>query len=180
MNSLDLVIIIPIAAGFIFGVFKGLIKELTSLAAIFLGIYGAKFFSPWMSDVLVNGFSFSVKTARPVAFLIVFIAIALLLLFLSRFLDKLFDSISLGGLNKFLGGLFGALKYALVISVLLNVFEVIDGKFNLVKPETKMGSVFFEPAKDMAPQLWNEAKSYQNSADKSEQKINESKEISTE
>jgi len=35
MNSLDLIIIIPIAAGFIFGLFKGLIKELTSLAAIF-------------------------------------------------------------------------------------------------------------------------------------------------
>ena len=41
MNTLDLVILIPIAVGFVFGLFKGLIKELTSLAAIFLGIYAA-------------------------------------------------------------------------------------------------------------------------------------------
>ena len=161
MNSLDIVIIIPIIAGFVFGLFKGLIKELTSLAAIFLGIYGAKFFSPILAGILVNGFSFSIKMARPVAFVIIFIIIVLLLFILSRSLDKLFDSISLGGLNKFIGGLFGALKFALVISIFLNVFDVIDSKFSMVNPTTKSGSIFFHPVKELAPTLWDEAKQYQ-------------------
>ena len=67
MNSLDLFILIPIIAGFTFGLFKGLVKELTSLAAVVLGIYGAKFFSPWLVAVLVKSFDFSVKTAQPTA-----------------------------------------------------------------------------------------------------------------
>ena len=41
MNTIDFVILIPILIGFVFGLFKGFIKELASLAAIFLGIYGA-------------------------------------------------------------------------------------------------------------------------------------------
>lgn len=159
MNSLDLIIIIPIAAGFVFGLFKGLIKELTSLAAIFLGIYGAKFFSPWLSDVLIKSFDFSAKTARPFAYLILFIAIAIALLILAKSLDKLFDSVSLGGLNKFMGGVFGGLKYALIISILINVFDVIDSKFSIISPETKSTSFAYQPMLKLAPKLWDEAKS---------------------
>ena len=158
MNSLDLIIIIPIAIGFVFGLFKGLVKELTSLAAIFLGIYGAKLFSPWLADLLIKSFDFSARTARPLAYLILFIAIAIALLILAKSLDKLFDSVSLGGLNKFMGGVFGALKYALIISVIINVFDVIDTKFSIVNPETKTSSIVYNPMLKLAPKLWDEAK----------------------
>lgn len=173
MNSLDLIIIIPIAAGFIFGLFKGLIKELTSLAAIFLGIYGAKLFSPRVAGILINSFEVSEKTALPVAYLLLFIAIAVALLIAAKALDKLFDSIALGGLNKFLGGIFGGLKYALIISVLLNVFNVIDNKFNIMNPETKTDSFAFKPIINLVPKLWDEAKNQQLIPKKDEPENNE-------
>jgi len=158
MNSIDLVIIIPIVIGFILGMFKGLIKELASFLAIILGIYGAKFFSPWVSNVLVQSFDFSQKIAQPVAYIIVFVAISIVLLFIASSLDKLFDSISLGGLNKFLGGLFGGLKYALIISVLMIVFNVLDTKFNFVNPDTKTDSFLYKPIMNLVPKLWEEVK----------------------
>ncbi len=64
---------------------------------------------------------------------------------------------SLGGLNKLLGGFFGGLKYALIVSVLLNVFDAIDSKFPIVEPETKSNSFGYKPMLKLAPALWDEA-----------------------
>jgi len=160
MHTLDLLIIMPITLGFVFGLFKGLVKELTSLAAIILGVFGAKLFAPAVSGVLVHTFHFSDKTATPVAYLLLFIAIALVLLILANMLDKVFDSMSLGGLNKFLGGIFGGIKYALIVSILLNVFDSMDSRFALIKPKTKAESIGYKPMLKFAPTLWDETKKH--------------------
>jgi len=161
MNTLDLLLLIPITLGFVFGLFKGLIKELTSLAAIVLGIYGAKLFAPAVSGFLVQSLHFSNKTAVPVAYLILFIIIALGLLLIANMLDKFFDSMSLGGVNKFLGGIFGALKYALIISILLNVFDALDSRFPIIKAKTKAESIGYKPILKLGPVLWEETKKNQ-------------------
>jgi len=158
MHTLDLFLLIPIVLGFVFGLFKGLIRELTSLAAIVLGIYGAKLFSPFISGFLIHKMDFSARTAQPLSYLLVFIAIALGLLMLANMLDKAFDSMSLGGVNKFLGGLFGALKYALIVSVLLNVFDSLDSKVPLIKEKTKTESIGYKPLLKLGPTLWAETK----------------------
>jgi len=154
MNSLDLYLLIPIALGFIFGLFKGLVKELASLAAIVLGIYGAKLLAPILSNILVQTFEFSPKYAHPLSYLFIFIAIAIMLLILAKMLHKMFESISLGGLNKLFGGVFGAMKYALIISVLLNVFDAVDSRFSILKAETKCNSIAYKPLMKLGPVLW--------------------------
>ena len=158
MNTLDLLILIPITLGFVFGLFKGLIKELTSLVAIVLGIYGAKLLAPSVSGFLIHVFHFSTKTALPVSYLLLFVTIALGLLFIANMLDKVFESLALGGLNKFLGGLFGALKYALIVSVLLNVFDSLDSRFSIINMKTKAQSIGYKPILNFGPKLWQEAK----------------------
>ena len=158
MNSLDLFIFVPIALGFVFGLFKGLVKELASLASIVLGIYGAKLLAPLVSSILVQTFEFSPKTAQPLSYLFVFVAIVIGLLMLAKMLDKVFDTMSLGGLNKLFGGVFGALKYAIIMSVLLNVFDAIDSRFSILKAETKENSTGYKPLMKLAPVLWEEAK----------------------
>ena len=159
MNSLDMFLLIPIAAGFIFGLFKGLVKELASLLAIVLGIYGAKLFAPYAYNILINTFGISVHMAKPLSYFVLFVLIAIGMLLLARMLDKFFDSISLGGLNKLLGGVFGGLKFALIVSVLLNVFDAIDSRFSILKAETKQNSIAYEPVLKLAPVLWVEANS---------------------
>lgn len=158
MNSLDLFLLIPITLGFIFGLFKGLIKELISLVAIIAGIYGAKLFAPFVSKILINKFDFSPATAHPTAYIILFIAIGIGLLMAANAIDKIFDSLSLGGLNKLLGGIFGALKYALIVSVLLNVFDALDSRFSIVKYQTKENSIAYKPLMKFGPALWEETK----------------------
>lgn len=158
MNTLDLIILIPIVLGFIFGLFKGLIRELASLAAIILGIYGAKLFAPITSSFLIHHLAFSPKTALPISYLILFVVIAIILLLIAKSLDKFFDSIALGGLNKLFGGIFAALKYALIVSILLNIFDALDSKFPIVKAKTKSESIGYKPIISLAPTLWEETK----------------------
>ena len=170
MISLDLFLLIPITLGFIFGLFKGLIKELISLVAIIAGIYGAKLFAPLVSKILINTFAFSPTTARPTAYIILFIAIGIGLLLAANAIDKIFDSLSLGGLNKLLGGIFGALKYALIVSVLLNVFDALDSRFSMIKHQTKENSIAYKPLMKFGPGLWEETKLHTKSANDTNKK----------
>jgi membrane protein required for colicin V production len=158
MNTIDIVILIPLLLGFVFGLSKGFIREIISLAVIFVGIYGSKLFSPIVSSMLTGVFSVSETVAKPLSFVVIFIAIALLMMFLARSLDKLVESIALGGINKFFGGVFGALKYALIISLLLNIFHIADSKIGFLNAQTKTDSILYKPMLQFAPQLWEEVK----------------------
>jgi membrane protein required for colicin V production len=169
MNKLDMILLLPIALGFVIGFFKGLIREITSLAAIVLGIYGARLLAPMVSGLLVSVFHLSEKTALPMSYLVLFVGIAIALLLLAKSLEKIFDSMSLGGLNKLFGGVFGALKYALIVSVLLIVFNAIDSRFSIVSTENKNNSIAYKPLLKMAPTLWDEAKKERQSSQKNNQ-----------
>jgi membrane protein required for colicin V production len=165
MNSLDFYLLIPIIIGFVFGLFKGLIKELTSLAAIVLGIYGAKLLAPKAYHILILTFEVSETIAKPLSYLVLFIMIVIGMLLLAKMLDKVFESLALGGLNKLLGGIFGALKYALIVSVLLTVFDSIDSRFSILSRETKETSIGYKPLISLAPELWDKAHGDQSDKD---------------
>jgi membrane protein required for colicin V production len=160
MSILDIFIIIPIVLGFVFGLSKGLIKELFGLAAIVLGIFGARLFEPQVSQILLSAFDMQVGTARAVSYLILFVTIAVALLFVANLLDKLFSAIALGGLNKLLGAVFGVLKMTLIVSVLLNVFDVFDQRHKFISEETKTKSFAYKPMLNFAPKMWKETKDF--------------------
>lgn len=58
------------------------------------------------------------------------------------------------------GGALGALKYAMIISVLMNVFDAVDTRFHLSKPEKKEASIGYVPILKLAPTLWKESKEF--------------------
>lgn len=176
MNTFDLFIFIPIALGLIFGFFKGFVKEVISLIAVIAAIIFAEIFSRSVSPVAAEWFSLSSKTATTVSYVLIFILTIFVALLLSKIIDKGIKSVSLGWLNQLLGGVFGALKIAIVVSVCMNVFDALDSKFNFANPEKKEASIGYYPTLKLAPLLWKEAKkTYQENkiSSKKQQKINE-------
>jgi membrane protein required for colicin V production len=156
MNTFDIIIVIIIFVGLIFGLFRGLIKEVAGLAAIFLGIYFSKILAPTVGAWLVKSLNVAESVSVPVAYLVIFVAVIILLLAFSALLDKLINAIALGWLNRLFGGIFGAIKLALLVSVLLNVFDALDGKYHFVAKETKTESRLYQPIMKFAPMLWQE------------------------
>ena len=158
MNTFDLFILIPIALGLIFGLFKGFVKEVVSLAAVVLAIIAAEMLSDSIKPLIAGFFDFSDKMAKTVSYILIFTLTILAALLISRLTDNLLSSISLGWLNSLLGGVFGALKIAIVVSVLMNVYDALDSKFGFANPEKKEDSLSYYPILKLAPSLWEEAK----------------------
>lgn len=158
MNSLDLYLLFPVAAGLVIGLFRGLIKEVISIIVILLGIYFSRLFTGIFSSVIASIFDISPETARPLSFIVIFVVIAITLMILGRILHKALKILSLGFLNALAGGLFGAIKFALLISILLNVGAALSDKLELLELEDKEQSLLYEPMKSLAPRLWKEIK----------------------
>ena len=93
-----------------------------------------------------------------VSYTLIFIITVLAAFLISNLTSKVLKSISLGWLNSLLGGVFGALKFAIIVSVLMNVFDALDSKFEFAKQEKKEASIAYYPILKLAPSLWQEAK----------------------
>lgn len=156
MNTLDFIILFPVIAGFIIGLFKGLIKEVIGLAIVILGIYLSRLLAPFVSEVLVQWLDISPKGAQPLGFVVVFSIVAILLTITGRLINGLIQALSLGFINSVIGGIFGALKIALLFSILFNLLHSFEGRFSVIEPESRENSILYEPIKELAPDLWDE------------------------
>lgn len=154
MNTFDIVILALLLFGFIRGLMKGLFVELASLVALVLGIYGAIHFSYFASDLLTNYFDWDEKYISIVAFTITFAAIVISIALIGKLLTKMADFASLGFLNKILGGIFGALKIGMILSVLLIIFDKLNSAIPFTDKKITSESILFEPTRDLAPLLF--------------------------
>ena len=126
MSIIDIVLGALILFGLIRGFIKGLFVEVASLLALVLGVYGAIHFSNFASDFIKSKVEWNEKTINIIAFAVTFVVIVLVISLAGKALTKLADFAALGILNKLLGGVFGGLKLALILSVVLIVFDKIN------------------------------------------------------
>lgn len=154
MNYIDFIIIIFLVFGLMRGYTDGLVKELASLLALILGIWGAIKFSAFTAGTLYDFFDMTGKYVGIIAFLITFILIVIVIHFIGILVDKFVDSISLGFLNRLLGIFFGVFKTALILSVIFVVLNAIDAKKQFLPREKIEQSKFYNPIADIAPALF--------------------------
>ena len=154
MNWIDLIIIIILAFAIFRGFTEGFVKELASLAALVLGIWGAIKFSAFTAGKLDEWFDMTGQYVGIVAFLVTFGAIVVLINFVGIIIDKLVDATPLSFLNRLLGILFGLIKTVLILSVFLAVLNAIDARRPFLPEETIEGSMLYSPVSDIAPALF--------------------------
>jgi membrane protein required for colicin V production len=155
MSFLDIVLGILLAWGLYKGLTNGLFVELASLVALIAGIYGSIHFSYIAGDYLSRNMDWDMSYIKVASFLITFIAIVLLVHFAGKLLTKIADFAMLGLLNKIAGGVFGALKVAIILGALLVFFEKATASFNFVNEETKKESILYEPVRDIGAFVFN-------------------------
>ena len=154
MSIIDIVLAALLLFGFVRGLFKGLFVEVASLVALVLGVYGAIHFSYFAADLLESKVDWNEKTINIVAFAITFVIIVLAISLAGKALTKLADFAALGILNKLLGGVFGALKIGLILSVLLIVFNKLNNTLPFMEKEDLEESVLYKPVKSLAPMIF--------------------------
>jgi len=158
MGYLDIILCIPLIWGLFTGFIKGLIVQVASILALVLGIYGAIMFSNFAQDFLLANFQIDHQYLAITAFAMTFIGIVVGVYFLGKAVQKLIDIMALGFFNKLLGAVFGLIKFMLVLSALLFVFDVIDAQFSLVDQKDKDKSVLYGPLSELIPTIAPDAK----------------------
>jgi len=154
MSIIDIVLAALLLFGLIRGAMKGLFVEIASLVALLLGVYEAIHFSGFAAEFLESKVDWNEKTINIVAFAITFVIIVLVISLAGKALTKLADFAALGILNKLLGGVFGALKIGLILSVLLIVFNKLNNTLPFMEKEALEDSILYKPVKSIAPMIF--------------------------
>ncbi len=154
MNYIDIILGILLLLSAIGGFKKGLVVELASLAALILGIWGAIKFSYITSEFLVDNFDWNWDHLNTVSFIITFIVIVILVHIVAKTVTKLVETVMLGFVNKLAGLVFGFLKGAIILSIILVVFDKINEDINILSEKTKTESRIYEPLKNFAPSIF--------------------------
>jgi membrane protein required for colicin V production len=118
VNALDIITALIVGFCLIRGVFRGIIKEITSILGVFIGFYAAYIYYPilarWLSDLIANR-----SYSHIISFFLIFVTVLLAVGFVGMILRHLLKAAALGWADRILGGTFAMVKAVLIVSVLL-------------------------------------------------------------
>jgi membrane protein required for colicin V production len=154
MNYIDIIIIVALGFAMVRGFINGLIREVASLAALILGIWGAIRFSSFTAEKLYDYFDMTGKYVGIFSFLITFGIIVVIIHFIGLLVDKLMEAVALGFVNKLLGIAFGLFKSVLILSVIFVVLNAIDIRKPFLPKEKIEQSILYNPISDIAPAIF--------------------------
>ena len=89
-----------------------------------------------------------------ISFAVTFVAIVIIVHFLARILEKFLQVIALGFVNRISGLIFGILKTAFIISILLVIVNGINRRINKIPEETINNSLLYQPLSKFAPSIF--------------------------
>lgn len=154
MSILDIVLLTLLVLGLIRGFMRGFFVEIASLIALIAGIYGAFHFSNYAASFLKDRVNWDENTVNITAFITTFIIIIIVIGLAGKALTKIADFAMLGLINKILGALFGGLKVAFILSVILIVLDKMQANIPFVQAADQQESVLYKPLKSLVPTLF--------------------------
>ncbi|MFH1905453.1 MAG: CvpA family protein [bacterium] len=170
LNALDLIIILILGIVTVWSGIKGFFKTIINLAAIILGYIVASHFYVFLVEMFREKMGDSVFI-KGLCFIVLFVISAGVILILGHFCNKFIKKSPLRGIDHVGGVLFGFIKGACIVGVLL-VFLVVllpkDSKFtgeSRILPKAKtaflaMKSLLPQSLKKKTTQKYEEFKNY--------------------
>ncbi len=119
---------------------KGLILAVFSIIAFIIGLAAALKLSTVVADYLKTSVSVSAKWLPFIAFALVFFVVILLVRLGAKLIEKTFQAVMLGWLNR-IGGI---VLYALLYLIILSIFVFYAEKLQLLQPATIQSSVTYK------------------------------------
>ena len=153
MNFLDIFFAIPLLWGLYKGITKGLIVEAVTILAFFLAVWVSVHFCDWLA-VKIGAYSGSSTEYLPlIAFSVLFIGVLVGSFFVARLAERAVKAGSLGWLNKIGGAFFVLLKFGLILSLGIFIYEAVEKSYPMMASETKEKSLLYNPVSKIAPAL---------------------------
>ncbi|MCW1952602.1 MAG: CvpA family protein [Flavobacteriia bacterium] len=145
ISPIDIALLILAAFGFYKGFKNGVLIEIATLIALFLGFYGAQHLSSFTARLLSEHLDWNPEKLYLMSLISSFVLIVISVYLLGKALTKVASMILLGGINKILGGLFGLIKIGVILSVLCSYGHEYFNLIALLPQESVATSLAIEP-----------------------------------
>lgn len=156
MTLLDILIAVPLCWLIFLGWKRGLVREVTTLAGVLVGLWASIHLAKQVAPKLgIDG-----ESAVLVAFIVVFLVALVATYLLGKAVEGLMHAVKLSVVNRLLGALIGAAKALIIIATLLNFIVMIDSNEMLLKHDVKTKSVLYGPVFKTGNKLTAQLKEY--------------------
>ncbi len=154
MNYIDFIIVLIVLIGALYGLIKGVFRQLGSLGGFVAGVLVSRLFGGSFASLLQQMFDLPAGVSRIAAYSQLFLLVYLICLQLMRLIHHISHQVALGWLDRLAGALFGALKYLVIFSILLNLVHIIDPKVRMLPAREVSTSHLYGYALRIAPALF--------------------------
>lgn len=161
MSSIDIALVIVFVAAIIYGLYKGLIAQLGSLGGIILGVIACRI---WGDDAvrivgevlpeMTSGAQTAGYVNSVIGNVVLFLVVYMLSVLVAKLLHNLTSALSLGWVDRLLGAVFGMIKWFVLLSLVLNLWEAVLPEHSVVKSSQLVGGVAIRAVIDLAPTLF--------------------------
>jgi membrane protein required for colicin V production len=154
MNYLDIIIAIPLLWAIYKGFTKGFVIALASLVALIAGIYCAIYFSEFTGIYIQRWFSPNPKYLPILSFSVTFLIVVGIVYLVAFIIDRIIKATGLGMLNRIVGVIFNLAKMALILSVIMSLFNYAGVIKPLIPENQKNESLLYNPISKIAPAVF--------------------------
>jgi len=148
---IDFIFAILIIFACIKGYSKGLIMALFSMIAFIIGLAAALKLSTMVAGWMQNSTNISTKWLPFIAFALVFFAVVLLVNWGGKLVQKTFETILLGWVNR----IGGVILYAALYTIIFSIFLFYAEKVSLIKADVIESSVTYSFIQPWGPKVMN-------------------------
>ena len=117
MNPFDVFIIIVLGYSIVRGLFRGLVKEASSIIGVLGGFYAAYSYYPAVAK-LISGLIVNTAYLNILSFLIIFSGVLIIISIIGIVIKYLLNVAFLGWIDRLCGVFFGLIKGVLIVTVL--------------------------------------------------------------
>jgi membrane protein required for colicin V production len=129
MNTVDWLLLSVLLLSGLWGVWKGVVKEVFSLLAWIIGFVLSSQFAAGVSQVLPLSWTQGLRMAC--AWVLIFLLVLLVMGLLASLLKQLLSMVGLGLIDRFLGGVFGVLRATIMLLAITLLVGLTPLKSNL-------------------------------------------------
>lgn len=148
METIDWIIVVVLALGFITGIVRGLIRQAFSLGGIIAGVICGAFLYKPLAGFLLNGLNMTEKVAQVLSFIVILLLVPILFGLIGRMVSRLVHVADLGFIDRLLGGLFGTLKWFVLLGLMFQLMDMTGLTEKVMKNREDQEKGFYPIVRD--------------------------------